>query len=101
MLERIHMDQMMDQMLVIEEQNRIANEIHDSVSQRLFGIVYSLHSLQVKSRTMTKEELNEEYQFLSQSANTTIKELRSAIYRLSSVKNRRETISCSSKNIFR
>ncbi len=87
MLERIYMDQMMDQMIVIEEQNRIANEIHDSVSQRLFGIVYSLHSLQVKSGNITREELNQEYQFLSQSANTTIKELRTAIYRLSSVKN--------------
>ena len=86
MLERIYMDQMMDQMIVIEEQNRIANEIHDSVSQRLFGIVYSLHSLQAKSRNITREELNQEYQFLSQSANTTIKELRAAIYRLSSVK---------------
>ena len=86
MLERIHMDQMMDQMIVVEEQNRIADEIHDSVSQRLFGIVYSLHGLQIKSRTMTTEQLNAEYQFLSQSANTTIKELRSAIYRLSSLK---------------
>jgi two-component system, NarL family, sensor histidine kinase LiaS len=86
MLERIYMDHIMDQMAVIEEQNRIANEIHDSVSQRLFGIVCALHSLQVKSRNMTMEELNLEYLFLSQSANTTIKELRSAIYRLSSVK---------------
>lgn len=86
MLERLHMDQMMDQMVVIEEQNRIANEIHDSVSQRLFGIVCSLHSLQVKGRHMTNAELTEEYQFLSQSANTTIKELRSAIFRLSSTK---------------
>lgn len=82
MLERIYMDQM----IISEEQNRIANEIHDSVSQRLFGIVYSLHSLQAKSNSMTREELNKEYQFLSQSANTTIKELRAAIYRLSSVK---------------
>jgi signal transduction histidine kinase len=86
MLERIYMDQVMDQMIVIEEQNRIANEIHDSVSQRLFGIVYSLHSLQMKSENITSEELNYEYKFLSQSANTTMKELRSAIYRLSSVK---------------
>ncbi|MDR7239075.1 sensor histidine kinase [Neobacillus drentensis] len=86
MLERIHLDQMMDQMLIIEEQNRIANEIHDSVSQRLFGIVCALHSLQVKGLDLTMEELNQEYRFLSQSANTTLKELRSAIYRLSSVK---------------
>lgn len=86
MLERIHMDKMMDQMGIVEEQNRIANELHDNVSQRLFGIVYSLHGLKIKSRTMTTEQLNDEYQFLSESANTTIKELRSAIYRLSSLK---------------
>ena len=86
MLERIYLDQMMDQMIIIEEQNRIANEIHDSVSQRLFGIVYSLHSLQVKSINISKEELDQEFLFLSQSANTTIKELRAAIYRLSTVK---------------
>jgi NarL family two-component system sensor histidine kinase LiaS len=85
-LERVHREQMKEQMLVIEERNRIANEIHDSVSQRLFGIVCALHSLQVKSRTMTWEQMNQEYQFLSQSANTTMKELRSAIYHLSSMK---------------
>ncbi|TQR10145.1 sensor histidine kinase [Psychrobacillus soli] len=85
-LERIHMNQIMDQMLIVEEQNRIANEIHDSVSQRLFGIVYSLHSLRVKSRSITTEELDQEYQFLSQTANTTMKELRASIYKLSSVK---------------
>ena len=36
---------------------------------------------------MTTEQMNEEFQFLSDSANSAIKELRSAIYRLSSVKN--------------
>ena len=86
MLERIYLDQIIEQTVIIEEQNRIANEIHDSVSQRLFGIVYSLHGLQAKSRSLSKEQLNEEYQFLSQSANLTIKELRSAIFRLSSIK---------------
>ena len=78
---------MKDQLIVIEERDRIANELHDSVSQRLFGIVCALHSLQAKSRGMTNDELNEELQFLSQSANTTLKELRAAIYRLSSPKN--------------
>jgi signal transduction histidine kinase len=87
MLERISMGEMMDQLLILKEQNRIANEIHDSVSQRLFGIVYSLHSLQGKSEFMTKEELNEEYKFLSLSAQETMKELRATIYSLSSVKN--------------
>lgn len=87
MLERIHLNSMKEQMIVIKERNRIANEIHDSVSQRLFGIVYSLQSLQSKSTGMTSTELNDQYQFLSQSANTTLKELRSAIYNLDSTKN--------------
>ncbi|MEK3978668.1 ATP-binding protein [Psychrobacillus sp. FSL K6-2836] len=86
MLERIHMDHMMDQLTISEEQNRIANEMHDSVSQRLFGIVYSLHSLRVKSRNITTNELEQEFEFLSQTANTTMKELRASIYRLSTVK---------------
>lgn len=83
---------MKNQVIVIEERNRIANEIHDSVSQRLFGIVCSLHSLQAKSSRMTTEELNEELQFLSQSASTTLQELRAAIYRLSSAKNGDESL---------
>ncbi|MFD1929283.1 sensor histidine kinase [Sporosarcina siberiensis] len=87
MLERIHMDHMAGQMLVVEEQNRIANEIHDSVSQRLFGIVYSLHNLGVKNNQSANSEMNQEFKFLEQSANTTIKELRAAIYQLSSIKN--------------
>jgi NarL family two-component system sensor histidine kinase LiaS len=90
MLRRIHEDRIRGQEIISEEQNRIANEIHDSVSQRLFGVVYALHNLQVKSRTMTSEELNDEYQFLSQSANTTLKELKAAIYRLSSIKKGKE-----------
>lgn len=70
------------EVMVIEERNRIANEIHDTVSQRLFGIVYALHSLQVKSEEMTTDELNEELRFLSQSASTALKELRATIYKL-------------------
>ena len=55
MLERIHMDQMMDQLIIIEEQNRIANEIHDSVSQKLFGIVYSLIVYKLKAKILQRK----------------------------------------------
>lgn len=68
---------------VLEEQNRIANEIHDHVSQKLFGLVYSLHNLQHKYKNV---ELNTDLQFLSRVANEAMKEIRAAIYRLSSVK---------------
>lgn len=100
MLERIHTDSMKEQMIVIKEQNRISNEIHDSVSQRLVGIVYSLHSLQTKSKGMTSTELNDEYQFLSQSANTTLKELRSTIYGLNSTKNGEKSFQVWLQNYF-
>ncbi|WOV88112.1 ATP-binding protein [Sporosarcina oncorhynchi] len=86
LLEQMHMEQLKNQFIINEEQNRIANEIHDSVAQRLFGISYSLHGLRVRKDTITAEELDGEYAFLSESAQTTIKELRSAIYRLSSFK---------------
>lgn len=86
LLERIHMDRMMVHMKITEERNRIANEIHDSISQKLFGIVYSLHSLQVKSRNIEISELEKEFEFLSQTANTTMKELRASIYQLSTAK---------------
>ena len=86
MLERIHMDHIMDQLIISEEQNRIANEMHDNVSQRLFGIVYSLHSLQIKSQNITTSELEKEFEFLLHTANTTMKELRTSIYQLSTVK---------------
>ncbi|WP_399629093.1 sensor histidine kinase [Sporosarcina sp. SG10008] len=100
MLERIHTDSMKEQMIVSKEQNRISNEIHDSVSQRLVGIVYSLHSLQTKSKSMTSTELNDEYQFLSQSANTTLKELRSTIYGLNSTKNGEKSFQVGLQNYF-
>lgn len=68
---------------ILEEQNRIANEIHDHVSQKLFGIVYSLHNLQHKYKHL---ELSSDLQFLGRIANEAMKEIRAAIYRLSSVK---------------
>ena len=86
MLEKLYIDEIMDQLIITEEQNRIANEIHDNVSQKLFSMVYFLHNLQKKSQTISKEELNEEFRFLAGVANSTLKELRAAIYRLSSIK---------------
>ena len=70
-----------DRLLVIEEQNRIANEIHDSVSQNLFSIVYGLEAL-------TREEsLSPQYRErldnIRDVAAQTAKELRLLIYRLS------------------
>jgi len=86
LLKRKHMDHMTGQLKISEERNRIANEMHDSVSQKLFGIIYSLHSLRVKSQNISILELKNEFEFLSQTANATMKELRASIYQLSTEK---------------
>ena len=86
LLEKMHVEQMVTQQNLTDERNRIANELHDSVSQRLFGIVYSLHSLQKKSRNISISELEQEHAFLLQTANATMKEIRATIYKLSSIK---------------
>jgi len=43
----------------MEEQNRIANEIHDSVSQRLFSISYGIHGVLGRWNDISKEELKD------------------------------------------
>lgn len=86
LLERINAEKRISQITINEEQNRIANEIHDTVSQKLFGIVYSLHSLRQKQPMLQKDEIIAEYDFLIKTANSSLKELRSSIYKLSSIK---------------
>lgn len=84
--ERINLEDISDHLMIVEEQNRIANEIHDSVSQRMFGIVCAMHSLSLKWEDMDKEEIRKQIDAVEESANFTMHELRSSIYHLSSQK---------------
>ncbi|MDP5274388.1 sensor histidine kinase [Chengkuizengella axinellae] len=85
-LERIHLEEVTYQLLISGEQNRIANEIHDNISQRLFSIVYALHALSKNLDKMSTEQIKKDFQFIIQSTNEANKELRSTIYNLSSKK---------------
>jgi signal transduction histidine kinase len=80
-----HFVELNDKLLLFEEQNRIANEIHDSVSQRLFSIVYAIHAMK---RNPGKENFNEQLNLIEQCSRTASQELRKVIYRLSSKKNK-------------
>lgn len=71
-----------DKLLVVEEQNRIANEIHDTVSQNLFSIVYGIDSLMRKSKGMP-DLFTENLNTIRDIASKTAKEIRILIYRLS------------------
>ncbi|WP_409344250.1 sensor histidine kinase [Paenibacillus sp. MBLB4367] len=85
-LERVHLDELAGELLITEEQNRIANDMHDSVSQRLFGIVYAIHAMKLRWNELGKPELKEEFEHIADTAKTVMHELRSTIYQLSSRK---------------
>jgi two-component system, NarL family, sensor histidine kinase LiaS len=84
-LDRFFYEELNDELLLFEEQNRIANEIHDSVSQRLFSIVYAIHAMK---RNPDKDHFSEQLNLIEQCSRTASQELRKVIYRLSSKKNR-------------
>ncbi|MEH7223685.1 ATP-binding protein [Bacillus sp. JJ1566] len=90
-LERFHLEEVTERLMIVEEQNRIANEMHDSVSQRLFGISYAAHSVMKNWENMTAVQIQERLLLLRDSARLAMKELRSTIYRLSSRKEGRKS----------
>lgn len=71
-----------EQLLVVQEQNRIANEIHDGVSQHLFSIVYALHSLSRQQARISDPDIQEQLQLISETATGAAQELRASIYRI-------------------
>lgn len=88
-LERYHLEEIADRFLIIEEQNRIANEIHDSVSQRLYSIVCCIVALTSKYKSDINGELGKQLELIRDTATQAIKELRASIYQLSSKKERK------------
>ncbi|WP_176762005.1 sensor histidine kinase [Natronincola ferrireducens] len=85
-LERLELEEIEEQLMLVEEQNRIANEIHDNVSQRLFSITYAIHALNGKWQSISNDRLKVQLEHIRQSANEAMQDLRASIYRLSSRK---------------
>lgn len=82
-LERRRADVLAVRLMVAEEQNRIANEIHDGVSQHLFSIVYALHALSRKQVHLQEPEVQQQLGLIRKTANQAARELRASIYRIS------------------
>jgi len=97
-LERFNLEDLEDRLLVMEEQNRIANEIHDSVSQRLFSISYAIHGILGRWKDVSKEELKDYLNEIRDSSNLAMKELRNSIYKLSSKKKGEKSFQITLKN---
>lgn len=83
-LERFHLEEVTSRLMIVEEQNRIADEMHDSVAQRLFSISCAVHTIMESWDNMNKTELQGKLCLLRDAAHSAMKELRSTIYKLSS-----------------
>lgn len=82
-LGRLQTDRLWGRLLVNEEQNRIANEIHDGVAQYLFSITCALHTLSLQDSHLQENIVQERLQLMTDTANRASRELRAAIYQLS------------------
>ncbi len=81
--ERFEMERVSEHLIVAEEQNRIANEIHDSVMQRLFGTSFSIYALMKKLNKADTKDMYEQLDVIREAIDSSMKELRSTIYGLS------------------
>lgn len=70
----------MERFITMEEQNRIASEIHDTVIQKLFGVVCNLKVLENKVDSIEQAEILENINTLKRSVELTMAELRESIY---------------------
>ncbi|ERI92097.1 ATPase/histidine kinase/DNA gyrase B/HSP90 domain protein [Clostridiales bacterium oral taxon 876 str. F0540] len=80
---RLDLEKETERLVISEEQNRIANEIHDSVLQRLFSISCGIYSISKRVTTLNEESIKEELNTIRNSINSTMNELRAAVYGLS------------------
>jgi NarL family two-component system sensor histidine kinase LiaS len=87
-LERRYFEVAIENFRLIEEKDRIAGEIHDNVTQNIFGLVYGLDILMKKGNLSVEQR--KQLKLLQKTAQTTIKELRESIYDLSSMKKNKE-----------
>lgn len=80
---KLNLEKIEEALLINKEQNRIANEIHDSVLQQLFGIGCNLFSLEKRLAGLEKQAVEEEIKYSRQAINKAMTELRKIIYGMS------------------
>lgn len=85
-LERMKNEDLCTRLLIQQEQNRIANEMHDGVAQYLFGIVCALHTLAHQKAHLQDSYVQTQLHTIEQAANHAAREMRSSIYSISPYK---------------
>ena len=81
-VERSRIEAFAEKLLVIDEQKRIANEIHDTISQNLFSIVYSIDALARELKETLGEKAQRSLTDVKNLSAETARDLRALIYRL-------------------
>jgi len=71
---------------LMEERRRIAEELHDRVSPHLFGIVYAIHAMNRDWSSLSEDCKQGQMAEIQKAAAMASRELRSAIYGLSTTK---------------
>jgi signal transduction histidine kinase len=90
-VEKTRTEQFAEKLLVIDEQRRIANEIHDTISQNLFSIVYSIDALLRETGEKLEDGIKYSLSDIKNLSAETAYELRSLIYRLNPRQESNET----------
>ena len=87
-LEKFELEVVKNHLIVSEERNRIANEIHDGVLQRLFSISCGMFSLSKQLPQIDYRQVGEELHTIRNAIDGTMRELREKIYGMSWKKGR-------------
>jgi len=86
LLEKIEVEAVNYELAIADEQNRIADDIHDSVVQRLFAMSCMTYDTLKKWDGMSDREKREQMVLVKETIQSSLKDLRSTIYNLSQKK---------------
>ncbi len=87
-LEKRYLEAMSEKLLLSEEKDRIARQMHDTVNQNLFGLIHGLNVLNRKFDL--PPEGQQQLHLLQKTARRCLQELRVSIYNLSDTKKNKE-----------
>lgn len=79
-LERFYLEEVNERLLKTEEQNRIANEIHDSILQRLFAMSTNMFISMKDIDKVSTDKISKDFQNYRSVVNSVMKDLRNTIY---------------------
>lgn len=79
-MQELDIQSMVESYIISEEQNRIANEIHDTVIQKLFSISCNLRTLETEIASISEKDIKMMLNDIIESTNSTMKTLRETIY---------------------